>query len=333
MNNTKSRIINLLLFIILTLTTYFIIFNNKDMKSIFDALKDVNIYYILLGVLSMFMYFLMESINVKSILKNFDKHISIFKALKYTFIGFFFSSITPSATGGQPAEIYYMSKEKIPASASALALLLEVSSYLLCTVSLSTIAFILNPNVIPGSLIYLFFLGTVVSLVVVSVYFICIFSKRLSRKLVKLAIKVLKFIKVKDIESVKLKLEEGLVKYHDGANYIRHHKIEVFFSFIRVLIQVLFFYSVSYFVYRSFGFETVSIFRFIAMQAVLYTTVSFIPLPGSVGISESIFLHIYSIAYPKELIGSSLLLTRGINFYLYVLIAALIVTFTSMKKK
>lgn len=30
---------------------------------------------------------------------------------QYSFIGFFYSGITPSATGGQPVQLYYMSKD------------------------------------------------------------------------------------------------------------------------------------------------------------------------------------------------------------------------------
>ncbi len=332
MNNTKSRITNILIFIILTLMTYFIIFNNRDMSNIFEAIKDVNILYILLGILCMFMYFLMESINIKRILKNFNHNISIFKSLKFTLIGFFFSSITPSSTGGQPAEIYYMSKEKINASVSTLALLIEVSSFLLCTISLSTIAFIVNPKIVPGNLVYLFILGTIVSLFILALYTICIFSKKITKKLVNLAIKILKLLKIKNIDNIKANIEEGLQKYHNSADYIKNHKKEIILSYVTVFIQIIFFYLVPYCIYKSLGFTEVNVFRFISLQAILYTTVSFIPLPGSVGISESVFLHIYSIAYPEELIATSLLLTRGINFYLFVFITAIISTVASFKK-
>ena len=333
MNNKKSRITNILIFIILTIITYFIIFSKKDMKNIFVAIQDVNILYILLGIICMFMYFLMEAINIKSILKNFKYNINIFKALKFTLIGFFFSSITPSSTGGQPAEIYYMSKEKISASASALALLIEVSSFLFCTISMSTIAFIINPTIIPDHLVYLFILGTLVSLIVISIYFICKKKKKITHKLVNSLIKLLKIFKAKNIENIQIKIERELTKYHDSADYIKKHKKEFLFSFIRVFIQVIFFYLVPYCIYKSFGYTQINVLKFISMQAVLYTTVSFIPLPGSVGINESVFLHIYSVAYPKELIGTSLLLTRGINFYFFVIISAIISTTSSFKRK
>jgi hypothetical protein len=35
------------------------------------------------------------------------------KVMRYSFIGFFFSGITPSASGGQPAQIYYMNKDNM----------------------------------------------------------------------------------------------------------------------------------------------------------------------------------------------------------------------------
>ena len=33
------------------------------------------------------------------------------RCIQYSFIGFFYSGITPSATGGQPVQLYYMNKD------------------------------------------------------------------------------------------------------------------------------------------------------------------------------------------------------------------------------
>ena len=50
------------------------------------------------------------------------------KNLKYAAIGFFFSAVTPAASGGQPMQIYYMSKDDIAVSSSTIALLLNLTS-------------------------------------------------------------------------------------------------------------------------------------------------------------------------------------------------------------
>ena len=69
------------------------------------------------------------------------------------------------------------------------------------------------------------------------------------------------------------------------------------------------------------------------MQAVLFATVSGIPSPGAVGVSEGGFLELFKKFYPQEQIASSMLLCRGINFYLFVLISCMIVMISSLRDK
>ena len=46
-----------------------------------------------------------------------------FSCIKYSFVGFFYSGITPSATGGQPMQLYYMQKEGHKVSDSSVVLM------------------------------------------------------------------------------------------------------------------------------------------------------------------------------------------------------------------
>ena len=69
------------------------------------------------------------------------------------------------------------------------------------------------------------------------------------------------------------------------------------------------------------------------MQAILYTTVSGLPLPGAIGVSETVFLGIYGVAFGKELLQSAMLLNRGISFYSFVIISLAVVIFNIIKNK
>ena len=52
----------------------------------------------------------------------------------FSSVGFFFSCITPSASGGQPMQIYYMKKEKIPIPVSTVILMVVTITYKLVLV-------------------------------------------------------------------------------------------------------------------------------------------------------------------------------------------------------
>ena len=69
------------------------------------------------------------------------------------------------------------------------------------------------------------------------------------------------------------------------------------------------------------------------MQAVLFATVSGIPSPGAVGVSEGGFMELFKKFYPKDKVASSMLLCRGVNFYLFVIVSCVIVIISSFRDK
>ena len=100
-----------------------------------------------------------------------------------------------------------------------------------------------------------------------------------------------------------------------------------------IFLQIVLYHSIPFFVYKSFGLNEYNVFQLFAMQAVLYTTVSGLPLPGAIGISETVFLGIYSKAFENGLLQSAMLLNRGISFYIFVIISLTVVIINIMKNK
>lgn len=324
---------NLLFFIILIVLTFWFIFKDQDMGELFAVVKSANSAYVLLGLFLMFLFYLTEAYNIRSILKSFGEKISLPSALKFTLIGFFFSSITPAASGGQPVEIYYMTKEKISGANATLALLIQLCGYQISTISLGIICAILNPAILQGGLIWLFLLGLALNGTALALLLIGVFSKKLTMKLVNLCIKILKFFKFKNVDSKKDRIEKGLEQYNESAIYIKSHKEEFIKAILRVFFQIAFYYSVPFCVYKAFGLSGNNLFQIFTMQAVLYTTVSGIPLPGAIGITETVFLGIFGVAFGKELLHASMLLSRGITFYWYVIVSLVVVILNAIKMK
>ncbi len=93
------------------------------------------------------------------------------------------------------------------------------------------------------------------------------------------------------------------------------------------------YYSVAYWVYRSFGFYQYNILQIVGLQAVLFGTVSGIPSPGAVGVSEGGFIAIFKNVFPETLISSAMMLNRGINFYLLMIISMISVIISTLRTK
>ena len=331
---TKEQIIrNILLFILLIIITFVVIFNNNDFTETINVISKVKLNYIIYGIFCMSLYFIFEGINIKTILKSLGDKVKLLNCIRYSLIGFFFSGITPAATGGQPMQIYYMRKEKIPVTHSTLTLLIQLCSFHIITIIYGIIGVILNYRLLSKGFIWLFIIGIIFKSIVLTTMMICLFSQKLSKKIVNIFLKFLEKIKYKKIESLKESIDNSLKEYNQGSKFIKSNKRIFIRSLCIFTLQILVYYSTSYFVYRSFNLSDYNIIQIVFIQAMLFVSVSSIPLPGSVGVSESAFLSIYLTIFSKEKLASATLLNRGINFYFFVLIGFVMTIYTSIKNK
>ena len=332
MKKKSSFIKNFAIFAILIFLTFYILFKDQNLLDIFGILKSVKIQFVIVAIFCMFVYLMLEAINIGRTLKNLNEKSSFLQNLKYSFIGFFFSSITPAASGGQPMQIYYMHKDRISVANSTLALLLNLTSMQITTISFALISLLFTYQLLNKVLIICFVIGIFLNSMALTLLIIGIFSKRMSKWLIEFALKILKFFRIRKLDEKKEKFENELLKYQDSATYIKENKLLVLKILLTTIVQFTVYYSITYWVYRALGFNSYNIAQIICMQSVLFATVSGIPSPGAVGVSEGAFTELFRNVYPKNIIGSAVLLNRGVNFYLYVLICGIVTANNHIKK-
>lgn len=333
-SKVQKTLLNIALFLLLIILTFWLILKDQNTEEIMLAVDKAKKQYLLIGMVAMTIFISCEAINVRRILKGLGEKTTFFKNLKYALIGFFFSAITPAATGGQPMEIYYMHKDGISVANSTLALLVQLMSLQIVNLSIGITSVLFNYEVINnGGLVLLAIIGIILNSGALVLLTIGIFSRRLSKGLINIAVKILKFFRKKNIEELQEKMESELTKYQEDSEYIKKNKRVIIKSVLTTLVQMLVYYTVPFFVYKAYGLNEHSIIRIMSLQALLYTTVSGIPSPGSVGVSEGGFLGIFRNVFPETLINSAMILNRVINFYLLVTVSAVIVIICTLKDK
>ena len=325
MSKNKKTIKNLIIFILLIIFTFYIILKDQDIVEITQVLRNVRLDYVVIAIVAMLIYLVLESVNMGRKLKTLNEKSSFIQNFRYVLIGFFFSSITPAASGGQPMQIYYMHKNGISIANSTLSLLINLCSFQIITISFAMISLIFNYKYLTTGLVWLFVIGVTLNSVALSLLLIGIFSKKLSACLVKISVKILSFFKIKNIEEKQEKLEKELFKYQGSAAYIKQNIEVMLKTILTTFVQILFYYSIPFWIYSSFGFSEYNIIQIISLQAILYATVSGIPLPGAVGVSEGGFLGIFKNVFTTSTLNSAMILNRGVSFYLFVLISAILV--------
>ena len=331
MRDAKKLFRNLAFFMALIGITFYILLKDQDFFQMWEILKSVKIQYVFIGIICILLYVVCEAINIGRTLKSLNEKSTFLRNLKYAFIGFFFSSITPAASGGQPMQIYYMHKDKISISNSTLTLLINLSSMQIITISFALISLIFNYKYMNSILTTFFIIGILLNLSALILLLVGILSKRATNGIINFAIKVLKFFKVKNIEGKKEKLEKELSKYQDNAVYVKNNKWLIAKTIFTTLIQFTIYYSITYWTYRALGFSEYNVMQIITMQSVLFATVSGIPSPGAVGVTEGAFMEIFRAVYPENMMRSAVLLNRGINFYFLVLVSCVVTLVSYLK--
>ncbi len=336
--NTKIKkgIINTIIFVFFVSLTFYIILKENNILEILQIIHQVDIKFILLAIACMFFFVFAEGINIGRTLKLLNCKIHLRDGLKYALVGFFFSSVTPSASGGDPMQIYYMKKDGLPIGHSALAILTEFSSFQFVTIMMALIGFMINYKFIEnsiGNIKYFLFLGVTINVIILVFILLIISSKKIIIKLLNLICKILKIFHYKEVKKFKRTSIKQIKEYKKGANLLIQNRKTLCKIIFTTILQIILYHSIPYFIYLSFGLNQANFFEFLTLQAVLYISVSAMPLPGAVGVSEGGFLGIFKFLFPANLLTSAMLLSRGISFYLFVLISGISVLYFTLRKK
>ena len=128
----KKYIIFFLILLLTTLITLFSIISDNTIVIFKELIKNIKFEYIFIILIIIFMYFILQGIYMKVIFKSLNTKISVLKGTFYAMIEFYFSGITPSSSGGQPAQLYFMTKDKIPPTKSIITLILNTIYTIFC---------------------------------------------------------------------------------------------------------------------------------------------------------------------------------------------------------
>ena len=246
--------------------------------------------------------------------------------IKYSYVGFFFSCITPSASGGQPAQLYYMNRDKVDVSVGAVILLIVTILYKFVLVFLGTLIFIFRHSLISEYIqgaAFFFYLGMALNVICVIVMFLLVFQQTLASRMIIGLVKGLEKIHVLRRKEERIrKLEDSMMEYHKAAAVIQEHKKLIAGMFGVTLVQRLIHFSITYLIYRGLGLSALGIVDVVALQCAISIAVDMLPLPGGMGISEGLFLSIFRKIFTGGLLYPAMLLSRGISYYALLLISA-----------
>ena len=317
-----------LLLAILTVRAITKMNGDMSMGHLINIISEAHKGWMLLGVLSTILFVLLEGLSLRIILKSAGYPRGRKKGLIYSTSDVYFSAITPSATGGQPASAFFMIRDGIPVGITAAVLILNLMMYTISIVILGIVSIIIKPEILRGfgkyslPLIYIGF----ACLTILAIIFILIFvnGDRFFRRLKIMVLFLYKKRIIKKPRKPMIWLMENEKEYSSFTDLVRgNNRIVVRVLIINILqrtSQIL----VPVFVYFALGGKKSHALIIFTKQCLITIAYNFIPIPGAMGISDYLMFDGFSRIMKEHMAYNVELIARGITFYMCVAICGLI---------
>ena len=327
MKKYKKVLIDAILFFVIIGLTLYGVFHGEDLSGLKDAIKESNILLLIPAVPLVLFFIAGESIVIWHMLDCYGIYVKERFCFLFSAVGFFFSCVTPSATGGQPMQIYFMKKEDIPVPIATVILLVVTITYKFVLVVVGIGLWLFAGGFLAEYVAearWVFYLGILLNVGCVILMCVVVFHPSFAKKTLILGAKLLERIHILKHKEERLdKIERSMNHYHEAAEFMSSHWGMIARVFVITVVQRFAMFAVTYFVYRAFSLNSMNFFEVMFLQAVISVSVDMLPLPGGMGISEGLFMVIFKKVFGEALLIPGLILSRGLGYYSELFLSAI----------
>ena len=342
-NNISSRrklLWTALFFVIAAATIWAVISYGKAFSAVsfISYIAETSKGWLLAAVLCMLCFVVFEGEAVTSVCRAFGYSAKHKQGFIYSASDIYFSAITPSASGGQPACAYFMIKDGIPASVTALALLLNLTMYTLSILVINLFVVIVHPVIFMSFGLLskiLIILGFVIQGLLALLFFLLLTKGKLLHYICSRILHFLCSIKfLKHEEKKQLKLDRYMSEYEEYSEMIKNHKRAVLNAFLFNMLQRISIISVPLFVYLAAGGNAAQAAQIWSLQSLVVIGSNTVPIPGAMGVSDYIMLDGLGDMMPYQNAVNFELLSRSLSFYVCVILcgAAVLIKYSIQKR-
>lgn len=310
---------------------------NYSFRALLDCLAGANPFWMACAVAAMLGFIIFEGLALRTACRTLQYPTSFWAGCSYAAGDIYFSAITPSASGGQPASALLMMHGGIPGSVAAAVLMLTLCMYTLSILVIGVLSFALALPV------FLSF-GTVARVLIVvgfglqialfTAFVLLIRSKALMKNILLGLVRILGRLRlIRDPEKFSARLERTIAAYHSRAGLLTGHRGLLLRSFLFNLLQRLSIIAVSMFVFLALGGRPSAAGNIFAVQSFTVIGSNCMPIPGAMGISDYLLLDGFEAYISPNLVVSMELITRSVSFYCCVLLCGIVVLIASHTKR
>ena len=334
---------------VLAYTAYKDFFINKNFPSIaqLKAIFGTGWLFFILAALSFALAFFFKGLKNVLMCKSMTGKSHFITCMETGIIGTYYNNVTPLAVGGQPFEIYHLSKHGVHGGVASS---IPIASFFLNQLAFvilgvfSLIAF--NGNIFnaPSYLIEVFppafysltIIGLGCCLFVPSLVILFSMLPRVGAKLVYFVIKL--GTKLRIIKKPQETLQKTIKTVVHNSHCLKKIASKPFLFlglFILSFLENIANTSIAFFVLKGFGFSLGLSFMaewaiICSICFILFASITFIPTPGNSGAADLSFFILFEAVLFAGLAFPAMLVWRLFHFYSTIIVGF---TFATLKKK
>ena len=302
---------------------------------------DANKGWLACAFLAMLGFIWFEALSFRTILRGLGYKRSLFANYTYAATDIYFSAITPSATGGQPASAYIMMHSGgISGSVTTVTILVCLAMYAMSIIILGICCFALRPMLFFSFGIAARIMIIVGVIVQVGLAFMFVLLIQRGQLLCRIACKLLpiaaKLHLVRNPERRAERLRESLNNYRLCAEMTAGKKGMLLRALLYNVLQRASQIAVTVFAFLAMGYSPKKALDVFAIQSYTVLGAAYVPIPGGMGVIDMMLsdgLSGYLEGEPDFAATDLTLLSRSISFYACILLCGFTVLMIYLVQK
>ena len=315
----------------------FVLFD-KDVQRLDNVLAAMSPWWLIGALLCVLLYFLGDTTMYLIACRDMGARQPFFEGLITTMIGFFYSALTPLASGGQPFQVIQMRARGINVGTATSVLMVKFMAWHIAMSIVGALGFIFCGQMLlneSSTMFVMFIVGYLLHALCAAAGFLLMLRpalvQRAGNAVVGFLGRLLFRRKPERTERIQ-KVWDGFVSdYKQAVAFAVRHRMGMLCIVLTALTEVLAYLGTTWFVYRGLGLDGVGFWTMTLMQAALSISVAFVPLPGASIATEGGFYAVFTRFFGEaRLVG--MLIWRALTYYLAILLGLAAVLIDGLRK-
>ncbi len=302
-----------------------------DSATFGEMLRGMNGWYLLLVAVLFAAAFFIDSLKYTLLNASNGYRLGFHKDMKVALTGKYYENITPTATGGQPMQIYYLHKQGMKGANAASVTMVKYGVQMLAWTIFAAVVMGCLAGTLSGiedatmrTTVYVCgWIGFCINgMIPVTVTFV-VFCPRVVAWVANLFIRILHKIRiVKDSERTQAKVRKWMDDFAGFSQFIFKHPLWFLVLFLLCMAEPIIQFTIPYFLLISLCGEFVTpgwdLYLTVVGLAMYSTYASvFIPTPGNSGAIESVFMLAFA-SVASGVLFWYVLIWRFVLYYSYI---------------